>query len=192
MVRPKVPQHVIQMARELRNRQTAAEEVLWACLRNRQISGAKFRRQHPFGRYIADFYCHDVRLSIELLGHVHDMPDQKQYDADRQRFFKQGGIIVLSFKNEELTENLEGVLAKITESLSSIPLSRGERGQGLGVLPVFFQLFGRFSLGHDLRVLLEFAQPEAVSFPIDHCEMLFHRSFRSVNSGLRQFYRASP
>ena len=64
----KKPRYVVDLARQLRKDQTTAEQLLWACLRDRRIAGAKFRRQHPLGRYIADFYCHEANLVIELEG----------------------------------------------------------------------------------------------------------------------------
>ena len=130
MEKIKTPFYVVELARQLRRKQTPAEEVLWACLRNRRLAGAKFRRQHTLGRYIADFYCHEARLVIELQGSIHDKDDQREYDAARQEMIEQQGIIVLHFKNEEVMRDLEGVLAEIEKTLtpSSQPLSRRERG----------------------------------------------------------------
>jgi very-short-patch-repair endonuclease len=62
---------LLEQARELRARQTPAEELLWQLLRNRQLHGAKFRRQHQFGSFILDFYCHEAHLAIECDGAPH-------------------------------------------------------------------------------------------------------------------------
>src|SRR5260370_20311655 len=68
------------LARELRERQTPAEALLWQLLRNRRLLGFKFRRQHQFGDYIADFYCHEARMVIECDGSAHDPNEQWHHD----------------------------------------------------------------------------------------------------------------
>lgn len=130
---PKAPQYVTDLARRLRLRQTKTEGILWASLRNRKLGEAKFRRQRPLGRYIADFYCYDVRLVIELQGEVHNLAEQQAYDAVRQEIIEQRGIRVLIFKNEEVIHDLERVLAVIlnaitpTSPTAQSPLSPRER-----------------------------------------------------------------
>ncbi len=128
----KEPRYVVDLARQLRKDQTTAEQLLWACLRDRRIAGAKFRRQHPLGRYIADFYCHEANLVIELEGSIHNKEGQREYDAARQEIMEQRGITVLYFRNDRLIRELEGVLAEIVNALpvSPSPLSRLERGRG--------------------------------------------------------------
>ena len=69
-----------ERARELRLAQTAAEAKLWSLLRNKQLRGFKFRRQHQFGGYIADFYCHEAQLVVECDGSVHDANEQWHHD----------------------------------------------------------------------------------------------------------------
>ena len=124
--------NVVELARGLRGRQTSTEEMLWARLRNRRLAGAKFRRQHPLVRYIADFYCHEARLVIELEGGLHDREEQREYDAIRQETIEQQGIVVLRIRNDEVKQDLESVLIRIVDALmvSSPPLSLRERGQG--------------------------------------------------------------
>jgi very-short-patch-repair endonuclease len=68
------PHYIIEVARELRQRATLAEKLLWKELRDHKLAGLKFRRQHPIGRYIVDFYCAKLRLVVELEGGVHDLP----------------------------------------------------------------------------------------------------------------------
>jgi very-short-patch-repair endonuclease len=89
----------------LRRNRPSAEEILWACLRNHRLIGAKFRRQHPLGRYIADFYCHEARLAIELQGGIHNQTDQREYDAIREEVIEQLGIKILHFTNDEVKQN---------------------------------------------------------------------------------------
>ncbi|BCX49783.1 hsd R type ideoxyribonuclease, type irestrication, R subunit [Haloferula helveola] len=74
---------MVERARELRENQTPAEEMLWELLRDRKLGGAKFRRQHQFGDYICDFYCHDAALVVECDGEVHDTPEAKAHDKKR-------------------------------------------------------------------------------------------------------------
>ena len=124
--------YITDLARQLRRRQTPAEAALWTCLRNRKLRGAKFRRQQPLGRYIPDFYCHEVGLAVELEGSVHDQADQQEYDAVRREAIEQLGVRLLVFKNEEVTQNLGSVLFQIAGALSDSPLtpalSMWERG----------------------------------------------------------------
>ncbi|MCH8225872.1 MAG: endonuclease domain-containing protein [Chloroflexi bacterium] len=124
------PRYVVEIARRLRQRPTGAEEILWGCLRNRQTTGAKFRRQHPLGRYIADFYCQDARLAIELDGGIHECLAQAEYDAIRQEELEQRGVKVLRIKNAEVINDLPATLKKIVEALKTpsppAPLPQGE------------------------------------------------------------------
>ena len=103
----------IALAKRLRKKTTPAEEKLWKHLRNRQLKNLKFRRQHPIKYYIADFYCHEVRLVIELDGGIHKKKAIKDRDENRQAEIERFDLHVLRFKNEEVMENVEGVLEKI-------------------------------------------------------------------------------
>ena len=111
-------------ARELRRSQTDAEARLWECLRNRQLGGIKFRRQHPVAntRYVVDFFCYEGKLIIELDGPVHER--QQEYDARRQYDLESFGYRVIRFKNEEIFNNLSSTLISIVHDIS--PLHEGE------------------------------------------------------------------
>lgn len=100
--------------KELRNEQTEAEKILWSKLRNNQI-GYKFRRQYSIGAFIADFYCPKKRLVIELDGSQHI--DNIEYDKERTKYFNSLNIDVLRFWNNEVFDNLEGVMEKILRIL---------------------------------------------------------------------------
>lgn len=126
---PPVPGYIYELCRKLRKEQTTAEKLLWDCLRARRLNGLKFRRQHPLGRYIADFYCAERRLVVELEGKVHDIKDQQEYDKIRRETIEAMGLTVLRFKNEEVLENIERVLAHITSPPYS-PSPQVERGTG--------------------------------------------------------------
>ena len=122
---------LINRAKELRKQQTDAEKVLWNALRSHQFSGFKFRRQHPVKWFIADFYCHEVKLIIEVDGGIHATPDQSAYDVGRTAEIEEMGISLIRFTNEEILTNLEFVLKQI-DKMIQLPTSplRAERGQG--------------------------------------------------------------
>ena len=105
-----------QFGRELRQELTQAEKILWAELRNRKLNGLKFRRQHPLDKFIVDFYCNERRLVIELDGSVHDKKINKEYDEARTAMLAGLNIIVLRFKNEDITNNLKEVIRKISDA----------------------------------------------------------------------------
>jgi very-short-patch-repair endonuclease len=114
-------------ARELRNNLTGSEMLLWKHLRNRQLSGYKFLRQHPIlykadykgiNYFIADFFCKEKETVIELDGPIHEL--NVEYDQFRDSEMKEKGIYVLRIKNEELG-NINIVLEKIKNQLNSIP-----------------------------------------------------------------------
>lgn len=98
-------------ARSLRQHQTDVEQLLWQRLRNRQIMNAKFRRQFPIDPYIVDFCCLDFKLIIELDGSQHI--ERSQSDMARSQILAQRGFKVIRFWNNEVMENIEGVLTKI-------------------------------------------------------------------------------
>lgn len=102
--------------RALRRNSTDAERALWEHLRGRQMQGAKFRRQHPFGDYILDFVCLERRVVIELDGGQHT--DAIDYDARRTHALELGGFIVLRFWNHDIIENTTGVLELIWKTMS--------------------------------------------------------------------------
>ena len=106
-------------ARELRRNQTRAEARLWSALRNRQVAGLKFRRQVPLGPYVVDFFCLSASLVVEVDGGQHGAPDGRSQDARRTCWLEAQGYRVMRFWNNEVLENLEGVLALILEAASA-------------------------------------------------------------------------
>jgi very-short-patch-repair endonuclease len=103
--------------RALRGRATDAERLLWRLLRSRQFLELKFRRQHPVGPYILDFYCADRRLAVELDGGQYFTVEGQAYDQRRNDYLARRGIRVLRFTNSELFENTEGVLEMLRQSV---------------------------------------------------------------------------
>ena len=106
---------LFRKAIQLREASTAAELALWAKLRNREFLGLKFRQQHPIGNYIADFYCHSLKLVIEVDGSYHFTDQQQERDAYRDQILVENSLHVLGFRNEEVLEDMPAVLAKIEE-----------------------------------------------------------------------------
>ena len=107
----------LQKAKELRKSMTPAERKLWTVLQNKQLDGYKFRRQHPIYKYIADFYCHELSLVIELDGGVHEGLEQKEHDLNRDQVIQEFGIRIIRFKNNEVIGDMEDVIRKIKEIL---------------------------------------------------------------------------
>ena len=120
---------LVERARELRETQTPAEEMLWQLLRNRQLGEAKFRRQHQFGDYICDFYCHEAGIVVECDGEVHDTAEAKAHDKKRDAYLKSQGLTVIRFQNKSVFNDTENVLQQIANELPS-PLGRGAGGEG--------------------------------------------------------------
>jgi len=100
-------------AGRLRRDATNAEKMIWHILRNRQLAGAKFRRQATLGRYVVDFLCVEAKLVVELDGGQHDA----ETDAQRTRWLEAQGYRVMRFWNNDVIENLEGVADTIRASL---------------------------------------------------------------------------
>ena len=109
---------MVKQAKELRKKQTKAEEYFWELVRNRKFLGLKFRRQHQIGPYIADFYCDSKKLIIEIDGKVHNTREQKQKDLKRDKYLTSLGNKVLRFSNADVINNIEYVFDKIKLNLS--------------------------------------------------------------------------
>ena len=109
---------IFQKAEELRNRSTPAEELLWNYLRGSQL-GVKFRRQHPASLYVLDFYCHELKLAIEIDGSIHELEEVKRNDVVRENTLKSLGITILRFSNNEVFSNPATVINKIKAAKSS-------------------------------------------------------------------------
>ena len=107
----------ITNARRLRRDQTDEEKELWRALRAGRFAGFKFRRQHPAGTFYLDFYCPTAKLSIELDGSQHGMPEQRQRDEAREKLLALEGIEELRFWNHQWWKNREGVLLEIWHAL---------------------------------------------------------------------------
>ncbi|MFQ5880059.1 MAG: endonuclease domain-containing protein [Dehalococcoidia bacterium] len=114
----------IALARWLRRHSTDAERVLWPALRNRQLAGAKFRRQQPLGPYIVDFASFEKRLVVEIDGGQHNETDER--DETRTAWLTKHGFTVLRFWNNEVLANKEGVLEKIATTVGRNDTPNGQ------------------------------------------------------------------
>ena len=118
-------------SRELRNNPTDAERRLWTAIRNRQLNGTRFNRQVPIGHYICDFVSRRTGLIIELDGGQHAL-DQKK-DSKRTVFLEQHGYRVLRFWNNDVIDNLDGVLGVIVAALGDMPSPSPSRMAGVEI-----------------------------------------------------------
>ena len=139
-IKSPLPENLLAFARQLRQQGTNAEQWLWQALRDRRMVGMKFRRQHPINPYILDFYCHELKLAIELDGSQHNSEPGIEHDQKRSRFLQERGIQVLRFWNNEVFQQpeavLEAIFIAVTKNLPSplAPLPKGE-GNGYADIP---------------------------------------------------------
>lgn len=105
--------------RELRNQSTEEEIILWNHLKSSKL-GKPFRRQFGIGPYIADFYCHKLKLIIELDGEYHNSEQQKDYDAERDRFLNGNDHTVLRFLNADVVSDIEKVITEICDTIQRL------------------------------------------------------------------------
>ena len=105
--------HIFEKAKALRKNMTDSELKLWEQLRGKKILGLRFRSQHPIDIFIADFYCHPIKLVIEVDGGVHMLIEQKEYDIGRTGELNNWGIEVLRFTNNEIERDINKVINEI-------------------------------------------------------------------------------
>ncbi len=121
-------ERALNNAKALRTNQTEAEQRLWYHLRAHRFMELKFKRQKPMGRYIVDFVCVERRLIIELDGGQH--AEQAEYDQYRDAWLRSQGYVVLRFWNNEIMQQLEGVLEQIRRTLTLSPSPSPASGRG--------------------------------------------------------------
>jgi len=110
--------HMIRRARDLRQADTPPEQLLWLALRNGQIGGLKFRRQHPICPFVVDFYCYGAGLVVEVDGMSHD--DKTRQDAARTDYIESQGLRILRVTNEDVMSDLDAVTREIAR-LGGVP-----------------------------------------------------------------------
>ena len=109
----------IERARQLRTRETWAEKLMWRWLRGRRFGHYKFRRQHPIGDYVLDFFCEEAELNIELDGGQHGRPAQREHDERRAQFLGSRGIKTLRFWNSRLRRDAQNIRDTIFHELQA-------------------------------------------------------------------------
>jgi len=103
--------------KQLRNNMTTAENILWGKIKGKQIETCKFRRQYSINQFVIDLYCPELKLAIEIDGESHFQDDAIKYDKERQVLIESIGVQFLRFNNNEVYNNLDGVLEVITEKV---------------------------------------------------------------------------
>ncbi len=104
---------IFERAKLLRENLTETEKMIWQELRGNKILGLRFKSQHPMDTYIVDFYCHQIKLVIEIDGGVHKEKNQKEYDAERTFELENCGLEVIRFTNEQVQSELKEIIQKI-------------------------------------------------------------------------------
>lgn len=111
---------IFRKAKILRTNMTPSEILLNEKLRNNQILGLRFKAQHPINQFIVDFYCHPLKLVIEVDGEIHNLKSTKEYDDNRTIELEKFGLEIIRFTNKEITENIDAVIEKITHICRTI------------------------------------------------------------------------
>lgn len=112
--------HLFKYARDLRQRQTDAEKIVWEMLRDRRFQNLKFRRQHPIFHFVADFYCHSLKLIVEVDGGHHDLPEQMVSDQERDQYFEDYSYHVIRLPNKDVLFDLQSVKKRLREYIIAI------------------------------------------------------------------------
>ena len=105
--------------RVLRREMTYCEKIVWLHLRKKQL-GYRFLRQYSVDYYVIDFYCPKLKLAVEIDGDVHNLPDQKEYDAKRQKYLESFGITFIRITNEEFLGNPNMAFEKIKDAIKIV------------------------------------------------------------------------
>src|SRR5262245_43499474 len=116
------PDRTRQSARRLRREMTLPEVLLWAQLKGRKLDGAHFRRQHPIGPYVLDFYCDAVKLAVEVDGYVHDTGSRPQRDEARDAWLASHGVRTLRMSATDVLASVDAVVETIRAALRGDPL----------------------------------------------------------------------
>ena len=127
---------LFRLAEHMRKKPTEAEKVLWKSLKGFRRDGYIFRRQHPIEFFIADFYCHKIKLVIEVDGGIHLIEERIEYDDRRSGEIESFGIKIIRFNNEEVLMNVESVILEVKRIINELSspslLGEGDRGGEAG------------------------------------------------------------
>lgn len=121
---------LVKNARELRRNMTRAEIILWSRIRSKNIDGYKFRRQQPILNYVVDFYCHELKLIIEVDGEIHSLSDKSESDMKRDKNLKINGYSIMRLSNFEIETDIDSSINKIKSFITAIlsPFKGDHRG----------------------------------------------------------------
>src|SRR5215831_12615569 len=133
--RPGAKDTALADAHRMRRALTPPEARLWVQLRGRQLGGLKFRRQHPIGAYVLDFYCPSLRLAVEVDGFSHASDDQAAHDRARDRWLRRLGVRVLRIPAWAVRDELDRVLQEIDQTATRLRGSGGDPHRPFGPLP---------------------------------------------------------
>ncbi|HMP71880.1 MAG TPA: HsdR family type I site-specific deoxyribonuclease [Kiritimatiellia bacterium] len=182
-------------ARALRLNQTPAEDALWELLRDRQLMGAKFRRQHQFGEYICDFFCHEAKLVVECDGEPHSEAARSKHDGKRDAYLRSQGLTVVRFANERVLNDTDAVLQEIGSHLpSSTGRRAGDEGQQRPKATLELQtlIYGVFERERFLKLLLHFiAFEENPDSGEVHKIIAGYHQFHAVTIAVQETLRAA-
>ena len=112
--------NIFEKAHELRDNMTYAERIMWGELKNRRLFKVRFRRRHPIDIFIVDFYCHDIKLAIEIDGKVHLKDEVIKYDDGRTHDIEKFGIKILRFTNDEVLNQRSRVIKEILRTINHL------------------------------------------------------------------------
>ena len=115
------PRPTVANARRLRKEMSLPELMLWNVIRRGQVNGLKFRRQHPIGPYVLDFFCSAARLAVEVDGQSHTAGEQPEKDAARDRWLARQGIMTLRIPAPHILESVDSALSAIREQFTHLP-----------------------------------------------------------------------
>jgi very-short-patch-repair endonuclease len=104
---------IFERAKAMRKNMTQAEKTVWELLKSKNMLGLRFKPQHPIDIFIADFYCHPLKLVIEVDGGIHKSVDQREYDIGREAELERWGIKVIRFTNEEIENDISHIQNEI-------------------------------------------------------------------------------
>jgi len=110
---------LVKKARKLRNNMTLEEIILWSRLRSKKVDGYKFRRQQPIYDYIVDFYCHELKLIIEVDGEVHSLKETRDFDLKRDKTLIHNGYHLIRFSNREIIADVNATVNRISEYIKT-------------------------------------------------------------------------
>ena len=114
---------IFQYAELLRKNLTEREKIVWEKLCKKQL-GVKIRRQHPIWKYVADYYCHEIKLVIEIDGGIHLSKENRECDINREVTLKEFGIEIIRFTNDEIINDIDNVIEQIRIKIKELKLSQ--------------------------------------------------------------------